>query len=66
MASSFDLPQMTLPQLHALDRALRGAIAAVECRGAGAFDVSIYADADGVSVTFTTFPASNPERTDHD
>lgn len=53
------LAALTLPELRALDRALRAAIAAAEA-GGGGFEAAILADADGVSVTFT-IPLQPPE-----
>jgi hypothetical protein len=59
-----DLDAMTLPQLRALDAALRAAIAAA---GAGGGEISLHADADGVSVV-VSFLFRNPdeERPDGD
>ncbi len=52
MTAAPDLSALTLPELRALDRALRLAVAAAKVAG-GDFDCALMADAEGVSVTFT-------------
>lgn len=57
MASSPpDLAALSLPELHAWQAALRGAIAALKASGGG--EVALMADAEGVSVIFTVFFAA--------